>query len=320
MNGGWVQIAGPLERVSQFKQIETTFFAPPEPFPSLQQWRWPPSQIANTPAESAARLVTFPGSQYVEPQFSWKWATLPVALVFIEGKTLGPQFEGDLLVNMVGRPGGPGYLLRFHVIAGQSRLGFDDPNLLDRVADNNSKYDLTESESLIAGEGYGIATDMQMSPRGTVYVVSYSNGAVYEIFSNKDDEDEDEDEDGNGNGGTGFSAQLTGAQEAPGPGDPDGRGTAQLTINSGQERICFELIVSNIDTANAAHIHRGVPGQAGPVVVPLSPPPANGSSQGCVSVDRELVKDIRKNPSNYYVNVHNRQYPNGAIRGVLVKH
>ncbi|HYZ83608.1 MAG TPA: PQQ-dependent sugar dehydrogenase, partial [Bryobacteraceae bacterium] len=61
MNGGWVQVMGPLERIAQFKEIETTFFLPPEPFPSLQQSRWPPSQIVNTPREALARMFMLPG-------------------------------------------------------------------------------------------------------------------------------------------------------------------------------------------------------------------------------------------------------------------
>jgi hypothetical protein len=33
--------------------------------------------------------------------------------------------------------------------------------------------------------------------------------------------------------------------------------------------------------------------------------------------DPELVADIAANPSEYYVNVHNKPYPAGAIRGQL---
>jgi aldose sugar dehydrogenase len=182
MNGGWVQFAGPAQLISQFKLIETGFFAPPEPFASLQQWRYPPSRIAATESEARTRLVMYPGAHYVDPEFSWKWAALPVGMAFVEGQNLGSELEGNLIVSLAGRPQGPGYLLRFPLIPGQSTLGFDDPRLQDRVADNNAKYDLTESESLIIGTGFGTATDMCMSPSGTLYVVSFSNGEVYEIL------------------------------------------------------------------------------------------------------------------------------------------
>ena len=115
-----------------------------------------------------------------------------------------------------------------------------------------------------------------------------------------------------------YSTALTGAAEVPGPGDPDGSGQARLRLNSGQGEVCYELLVSDIAMATAAHIHQGAVGVAGPVVVPLGPP-ANGSSNGCVSVDADLIKNIRQDPSNYYVNVHNADYPAGALRGQLAK-
>jgi hypothetical protein len=121
---------------------------------------------------------------------------------------------------------------------------------------------------------------------------------------------------GSDHGGSLLTAEMSGAQEAPGPGDPDGTGTAAITLNHGQGEICFELTVSNIDTATAAHIHEAPPGVPGPVVVPLTPP-ADGSSTGCVSVAQELVKEIMATPSDYYVNVHNAAFQPGAVRGQL---
>lgn len=117
-------------------------------------------------------------------------------------------------------------------------------------------------------------------------------------------------------GGAPLSATLTGAAEAPGPGDPDGSGSASLQLNRGQGEICYELAVSNIAPATAAHIHVAPAGVPGPVVVPLAPP-TSGSSSACAVVDRELVKAILKDPSAYYVNVHNAEYPAGAVRGQL---
>lgn len=109
---------------------------------------------------------------------------------------------------------------------------------------------------------------------------------------------------------------LTGAEEVPGPGDPDGSGSATLKLNPGLEEICYNLTVSDIAPATAAHIHFGTAGTAGPVVVGLEPP-TSGSSSGCASADRDLIKNILKNPSDYYVNVHNAEYPAGAVRGQL---
>ena len=57
-----------------------------------------------------------------------------------------------------------------------------DPRLEDRVADNFAKYDITESESLLFGIGFGIGTDIHTGPNGDLFVVSLSHGAIYEIF------------------------------------------------------------------------------------------------------------------------------------------
>ena len=120
-------------------------------------------------------------------------------------------------------------------------------------------------------------------------------------------------------GGRRLTATLTGPVEVPGPGDPDGRGRAVITLNQGQGEVCFELTVSNIAPATAAHIHSGAAGVAGDVVVTLTPPPTNGSSKGCVSASEDLIKEIRQNPANYYINVHNADFPDGAVRGQLSK-
>lgn len=117
-----------------------------------------------------------------------------------------------------------------------------------------------------------------------------------------------------------FTTALTGAAEVPGPGDPDGSGVATITLNQGQGEICFSISVSNIALpAIGAHIHVGAAGVAGPVVVPLASPDASGASSGCVSVDPDLIKAIRQNPENYYVNVHSTEHPAGAVRGQLSK-
>lgn len=122
------------------------------------------------------------------------------------------------------------------------------------------------------------------------------------------------------NGGRPFVVPMTGAEEAPGPGDPDGSGTAWFTLNQGQGEICFALVVEDIILPSiGAHIHVAPAGSPGPVVVPLTAPDATGQSSGCVAVDAELIKAIRQAPWAYYVNVHTTDFPGGAVRGQLAK-
>ena len=117
-------------------------------------------------------------------------------------------------------------------------------------------------------------------------------------------------------GGRPFSTALSGANEAPGPGDPDGTGHARVTLNQGQGEVCYDFTVANVGPIVAGHIHRAPVGVAGPVVVPF---PVATSLSGCVAADPELIKEIRQNPTEFYVNLHPADFPAGAVRGQLGK-
>jgi hypothetical protein len=129
---------------------------------------------------------------------------------------------------------------------------------------------------------------------------------------------------GAGTGGRPLATTLTGAEEAPGPGDPDATGQADLRLNQGKKRVCFDVSWAGIDgTVFAGHIHIAPPGVPGPIVVGLFTGSFAGTDavSDCVAnVDRDLIKAIRKDPSAYYVNVHsNPNFANGAVRGQLGK-
>ena len=119
-----------------------------------------------------------------------------------------------------------------------------------------------------------------------------------------------------GANGRPLAAELNGANEV-GPGDPDGSGSAHVTLNQGQGEICFTIDTSNVDSILAAHIHVGAAGVNGGVVVNFDWGGTGGN--GCVDAAPELIKQIRQNPSGYYVNVHSSEFPGGAIRGQLSK-
>jgi glucose/arabinose dehydrogenase len=181
MNGGWIQIMGPVERIAQYKGIETTSLHH-EDFPNLQQFRWGPERIADTPGEALSRLFVLPGSHYSDPEFSWKHVLAPAGIGFVASRALGAQFLGDLFVGFsVPEPlGGP--LFRFNLTGNRNRIAVDDPRLEDRVADNLTFHDMTESEGLLIGSDFGIVTDIETGPNGNLFVVSLDNGAIYEIF------------------------------------------------------------------------------------------------------------------------------------------
>jgi hypothetical protein len=129
---------------------------------------------------------------------------------------------------------------------------------------------------------------------------------------------------GAGEGGRPFTTTLTGAAEAPGPGDPDASGVAHLRLNQGLGTVCFDVSWEDVDgVVFAAHIHEAPAGVPGPIVVPLFEGSFGGTDavSACVTgVDGGLIKDIRQNPEEYYVNVHSLpDFGAGAIRGQLSK-
>ncbi len=107
-------------------------------------------------------------------------------------------------------------------------------------------------------------------------------------------------------------------------GDPNGRGEVYVFgVDGDPTTLCYVLTVDKIATATAAHIHEGPAGSNGPVVVNLAAP-GDGNAADCLTegeagkfVGDQTVAEILANPEDYYVNVHNAEYPGGAIRGQL---
>ena len=184
MNGGWVQLAGPLSRIGDWKQIETTQFGS-----NLQQVRYPPTRAAYTASLALERMFMLPGAIYVDPDFSWRYEIGPAGLTFVNGTALGAEYDGTLWMGsarsfqQVGANGGS--LYRFELTS--DRLHIDvsaDSRLADRVADNLFrllKFDGTESETLLIGRGFGITPSSEQGPDGNLYVVSLTDNAIYKI-------------------------------------------------------------------------------------------------------------------------------------------
>jgi CHRD domain len=112
--------------------------------------------------------------------------------------------------------------------------------------------------------------------------------------------------------GTILHLQLRGTSE------PNASGTAVLRIRKDAGLICFRLRVANVTLPTvAAHIHRGAAGVNGPVVVPFTAPGADGTSSGCATASAAVIDDILGNLAGFYVNVHTKEHPAGAIRAQL---
>lgn len=116
--------------------------------------------------------------------------------------------------------------------------------------------------------------------------------------------------------GESWSTALVGNQEVPGPGDPDGTGTAKVTADATTNTVCVDIAVQAISRPTMAHIHRGARGVAGPPVVTLTAP-VGGASKECLTVEKAMAAAIIADPAGYYVNIHTADFPAGAIRGQI---
>jgi len=186
LNGGWIQFAGPISRVRDWRTIEALQFGQ-----ALQQRRYPPTRAAYTPAAASGRLFMLPGAFFKDPELSARYEIGPSGAAFVAGDALGPANNGTFwfgsarAFSQVGGNGGSLYRLRLTT----DRLNVDtsaDPRLADKVIDNlfrAQKFDGTEAETLKVGSGFGTVTAIVQGPDGNLYVVSITDNTIYRISS-----------------------------------------------------------------------------------------------------------------------------------------
>jgi hypothetical protein len=107
--------------------------------------------------------------------------------------------------------------------------------------------------------------------------------------------------------------------------DPDGSGSATLSLDAEAGIACFDLTCTKIRGPLAAHIHEGAVTESGDIVdhsfdmkggTPIFK--TIKGVDGCVrNVDASVIDAILADPAGYYGNVHNIPFPCGAIRGQL---
>ncbi len=120
---------------------------------------------------------------------------------------------------------------------------------------------------------------------------------------------------GSGAAANAFASTLRGSRDVPVPGDPDGSGFAGVILDGSD--LYYYLRAQDVATPTAAHIHRGGTGEAGPVVVTFIPAFTDGVAFGNAVVATATLPEILGHPERFYVNVHNDDFPGGALRGQL---
>jgi hypothetical protein len=117
---------------------------------------------------------------------------------------------------------------------------------------------------------------------------------------------------------TTLTADLAGVTEGENPGNPDGSGSATITLDPETGEVCWDMTAEDIGAVTQSHIHTGAEGVSGGVLIPLDVDGFDGTTEGCTSdvaaADIQMVLD---NPAGFYVNLHTADFPAGAIRGQL---
>jgi hypothetical protein len=118
-----------------------------------------------------------------------------------------------------------------------------------------------------------------------------------------------------------FHVPLLGANDpALTAGDTDGSGQGDFLFYDSSGQICYEILVANIQLpATAAQIRRGAEKQSGDSVIPINPPDASGFAEGCITPSKDLFNEIADNPTGFYLNIENREFASGALRGQIAR-
>ncbi|HWL66093.1 MAG TPA: PQQ-dependent sugar dehydrogenase [Actinomycetota bacterium] len=200
----------------------------------------------------------------------------------------------------------------------QSSTGFGRLFFLD-PADRIREFRLVGQESLgLKLDGFGQDADGELYVLGNTTGTPFGEtGVVLRIAPRQRDNELEADLNG--------FAEVDPVSGDFGAGDLNGDGLAEIRLRPDDGRVCFKVEWADIDEPVAGHIHPGVVGVNGPVVVDLLGNADNfrhrdgaGSANGCAEgVSPALIDDIGNHPGAYYVNIHTAAFPGGAIRGNL---
>jgi CHRD domain len=114
------------------------------------------------------------------------------------------------------------------------------------------------------------------------------------------------------------TAKLKASEVVPGPGEKGGSGTANVDIKKNKRKVCFEIEFKKIGEPDSATLHKGAKGEKGPKKVVLFTEPTASPAEGCVKkVKKSILNKAQNHPENFYVQLHNMQFPQGALRGQL---
>jgi len=117
-------------------------------------------------------LVNFEGKgTYSGPELTWNLTVGPTALKFLKSEALGKQYANDMFVGSTS-----GDIFHFNLNKNRDALSLRGL-LADKVAN-----DVDETQGLVWGRNFNVITNIEVGPDGYLYVVSNTDGKIYEII------------------------------------------------------------------------------------------------------------------------------------------
>jgi hypothetical protein len=111
-----------------------------------------------------------------------------------------------------------------------------------------------------------------------------------------------------------YVRKLAGKNAVP-AGAMDGSAAAVISIHGNTDQLCWKFsALKNVISPLVAHVHKGLAGAPGPVLIPLD---GGFSPSGCTYAPGPVLATIESSPLAYYVDIHNAKYPQGAVRAQL---
>jgi hypothetical protein len=121
------------------------------------------------------------------------------------------------------------------------------------------------------------------------------------------------------------TATTTGAPAPPtsfnvslvpfGGGSPSGSAQAIVNIEPAKGELCWQFSqLMNVPSPTVARLYRTFPGASGDGGYFLD---QKYTPSGCIKKDPIILELMVNKPEQFFVNIHDRQFPGGAVRGPL---
>ena len=184
-NSGWTQVMGPLERVAQFKSDREHPRA--DPAPTRRPATSASSRSAGDPrhrrhpGEAFNRLFKLPGSEFSDPEMTWKYEVAPGSIEFLHQRSSARSTRATC---SSAPPAAPCAAATSSACGSRTTArGSSDRRQAPEGPRRRQPRQVRDHRERVAALRHelGVTPDLKEGPDGSLFVVSNTQGTVYEI-------------------------------------------------------------------------------------------------------------------------------------------